>query len=513
MIERAIRWPGAILLVLVLYGLFLWKMSVPMTGDQKVYLSIALEMKERGEWIIPYLFGRANFLKPPLQYWATLIGWNGFGFNLFGALIPSVLAMIAAGWVTRRIAGSRNSVTFLFFCSTLSTMTYGTTGQMEIWIVLFYATAWLLWLEGRTLLAWIVTGMMSLVKGPLYPALWVFTVILHQGMSGKKRELLKPRFGMGLILGIGIGLFWYGLAARTHLQEMLNVFLLRENVGKLSTPQGSPLGLWSEFLGTLFPLLPWLILSLASTEFRVKWQKNRVFWISFGLFPAAFFTFFPYRVNTYLYLLAPLAVWMMADETPTVNPRLKRGVNGGVALIALVLAVLGIRLYAGAWMSALLTGAFLISLGFWLGAHLKLKPSWVAVSSLLLVSCIRLAAIEIGEWDIQGLRAAHRSNPAPLAYWIDREDIWHEFGLVSAALSTPISRLKFEEERNTWVKSGNLLILSDEQDAIAQGLKCVDWVRLKKRLKFPLTQLFLKGLSIEDSTLHRIYHVCQAPSS
>ena len=218
-------------------------------------------------------------------------------------------------------------------------------------------------------------------------------------------------------------------------------------------------------------------------------------------------------MNTYLYLLAPLVVWMMADEKPTVNFKLKQGVGVGVTVLGLILGVLVIRLWSGAWMSSLLALSFMLILGFWVMAYWRLKPSWVAVSSLLLVTAIRLTAIEIGEWDLKGLRRVHQENSAPLAYWIDREDIWHEFGLVSAALSAPIARLKWDEERNSWLKSGNILILSDEQEAVAIGLQCVDWVRLKKRMKFPLSQLFLKGLSIEDSSLHRTYHLCKAPSS
>jgi 4-amino-4-deoxy-L-arabinose transferase-like glycosyltransferase len=84
LIQRLGGGPFAVPFVLGFYLILLWNMSVPMTGDQKVYLSIALEMRERGEWIIPYLFERANFLKPPLQYWTTLLGWKILGFSLFG---------------------------------------------------------------------------------------------------------------------------------------------------------------------------------------------------------------------------------------------------------------------------------------------------------------------------------------------------------------------------------------------------------------------------------------------
>ncbi|NDG83811.1 MAG: hypothetical protein EBX52_02090, partial [Proteobacteria bacterium] len=440
MIDRLIRGPGAIFLVLICYLIWISGMSVPMTGDQKVYLSIALEMKERGEWIIPYLFGRANFLKPPLQYWATLTGWNLLGFGLAGALLPSVAALIGSAFLVRRLSGGKSFLPLLFYCSMISSMTYGTTSQMEIWIVFFYTLAWFFWLHQRRILAWVATGVLSWVKGPLYPALWTGSIVLERFLAKKGRECLRPRFIAGGLLGVLIGISWYLLAARTHLDEVLAVFWMRENLGKLSTPQGSMGGLWAEFLGTLFPLLPWMMLSAGSRQIRQRWKENRTFWLAYGLLPAVFFSLFPYRVNTYLFVLTPLAVWMMGEERPE-SPRLLRQlVNLLVGLSGVVLLGLVFRLHAGHWISSVILVAAVVGLGIWAYGHLRLSPAAVGVGSLFLVTVIRLAAIEIGEWDLKALRTYRSLNPGPIAYLIDHEDIWHEFGLVSAALESPIAR-------------------------------------------------------------------------
>ncbi len=515
MLDRLIqRLTGGLLavpLVLGSYLILLWNMSVPMTGDQKVYLSIALEMRERGEWIIPYLFERANFLKPPLQYWATLLGWKVFGFGLFGALIPSVLAMIGAGWVVRRISGEGSFLPLVFFCATIASMTYGTTAQMEIWIVLFYPLSWMLWRERRENLAWISTGVMALVKGPLYPALWVISVSAQKGFQKQTRELLRPRFIGGLALGILIGLSWYFLAARTHLQAMLDQFLLRENVGKLSTSQGSPLGLWSEFLGTTFPLLPWWVFSVASKEFRARWRENRGFWLAYGLIPAVFFTLFPYRVNTYLYILTPLFVWMLSIQPPSVPRALRLPVQSLVAMVAGVMLFLILRLVLGAWIGAWIFALSVVALAIWVISIFRMNPALVGLGALLLVTTVRLAAIEIGERDIRGLREYRAANSGQLAYFLDGEDIWHEFGLISSALGEPILRIRGPEEKASWLAGGNALILSNEQESEATGLSCTEWRRLKRRMKFPLRELILQGLSIEDPALHRVFRLCRTP--
>ena len=70
LLNRLWRHPGHLIWILPAYLPFLGKMSVPLTGDQKVYLSTALEMRESGSWLIPKLFGESSYYKPPLQYWA-----------------------------------------------------------------------------------------------------------------------------------------------------------------------------------------------------------------------------------------------------------------------------------------------------------------------------------------------------------------------------------------------------------------------------------------------------------
>ena len=513
MIDRLIRGPGAIFLALGCYLLFITGMSVPMTGDQKVYLSIALEMRERGDWIIPHLFGRANFLKPPLQYWATLVGWNLSGFNLAGALLPSVAALLASAWMVRRISRQKSFLPFLFFCSMISSMTYGTTGQMEIWVVLFYCLSWFFWQEQRQIAAWVSTGILSWVKGPLYPALWVFSAVLEKTLRRNLRECARPRFLAGVLLGVGIGVSWYAVAARTHFDEVLAVFWMRENLGKLSTPQGSMAGLWAEFFATLFPLLPWLVLSVLSGDFRARWKENRVFWISFGLVPAVFFSVFPYRVNTYLFLLTPLAVWMMSIETPRVSRRVRFIAGSMVAVAALLLLALVFRLHAGGWIGGGLLAGALAAISLWASGHFNLNPAPVAAGSLFLVTVIRIAGVGIGEWDLKGLRDYQRANPAEIAYLIDREDIWHEFGLVSAALGAPVQRLANTEAMSGWLASGRSMILSDEQEARTRGLLCADWIRLKRRIRFPLKELLIHGLPIDSPDLHRVFHLCKKPAS
>jgi 4-amino-4-deoxy-L-arabinose transferase-like glycosyltransferase len=494
------------LLILLIYAFALGRISVPLTGDQKVYLSAALEMKEKGSFLIPYLYGVPNFLKPPFQYWMTMLGWQVFGLSLFGALIPSVLALVGAAVLVKKLSPGKNNLSALIFASTLATMTYGTTAQMEIWIVLFYLAAWFFYLEQKVALSFITVGVMAWIKGPLYPVLFVISVFFKSYLEKDFSEFRKAKFWGALFLGMIVGLLWYGLAAHTQYEALKSVFLGRENFGKIQTSQGTPFGLWLEFFATLFPILFIFVASVLDQNARERMRKEKVFWLSYALIPALFFTFFPYRVNTYLYLLTPVVAWMSVFSP---NPSLwvKCCLRSLVILLSAFALVLTFRLSAGGWITVGLASVIGLCLIAWAFSNFRFQGMWVAVSSLILVNLIRMGATEIGEWDLKPLRDVSQSE---LAYRIEsgHEDIWHEIGLVSSALGKVIERVKTPEEEKAFTTRGGVLILSDEQ-VPSSDLHCDPWRRLKRRMKFPLKPLLLSGLSRDDPDLHRTFQLCR----
>ncbi len=498
-------------ILFVCYALGLWGLSVPLTGDQKTYLTIALEMKERGEWMIPTLFGEPNFLKPPLQYWATRIGWAVFGFGLWGALLPSVLALIGAADVVDRITKKESAIAGLLFAGTLASMTYGTTAQMEIWVVLFYCWAWHLWWEGRTWSAFAVTGMMSWIKGPLYPVLWVLSIGFEAVLKKELGQLVRRgRFWIGLVGGMCIGLAWYLLAARTHYREMMDMFFLRENLGKVSTAHGTPWGLWGEFIGTLFPILIAMTAIFTTPEFTQAWKAHRVRWLSYAVIPAVFFTLFPYRVNTYLYLLTPAVVWMMVSAEAGLVRRarisgwLATGVGGGLLFFVL-------RMVTGGWIEWTLAAGFLALVPCWALAHFRGSLRGVALTSVAMVSLIRVAAVGIGEGDLAGLKNAIGLWPeSTFAYVMPKEDIWHEVGMISAATGKRLLVLRTGADAERHLRSGGTLILDEDAPQPGTNLRCLDWVRLRKRVKFPIREFLMRGLPVSDPSLHRILKLCRS---
>ena len=440
-------------------------------------------------------------------------GVECFGFGLLGALIPSVCALVGSAFLVNRISekinASKSQLPGIFFAASLGTMTYGTTAQMEIWIVLFYLWAWKEFLFQRWTRAFILVGIMAWIKGPLYPALWVMSVCIWFKFENQTRQIFSKRFIFNGLLGVGVGLLWYAVAARTDYDAMMSGFFLRENVSKMKTAQGTPWGLWGEFSYSLFPWVIWLIYSLTQKEVRNRILQQKNFYIAFALFPALFFTFFPYRVNTYLYLLTPVAAWMVSIQKGEKRSPLLGSI--GIALSA-VLCFFAFRLSGGNWIGVEIALGILSALLIWSYGFFSLDPKLIAIGSLLLVNFIRIGAVQIGEKDIQGLREFQRDRGSnkSLAYWIDDEDIWHEFGLVSSALGLDVQRVHSRDGLEAFLKSGGAIIFQNTPPDLNFALQCVQWSRLKKRMKFPLQTLITNGIQWDDPSVKRTYLICHS---
>ena len=53
--------------------------------DEALYASVAREMFQRGNWVVPWFNGQLFPEKPPLMFWTMMGGFELFGVNEFGA--------------------------------------------------------------------------------------------------------------------------------------------------------------------------------------------------------------------------------------------------------------------------------------------------------------------------------------------------------------------------------------------------------------------------------------------
>ena len=537
--------PGHLIWIALAYFPFLGMMSVPLTGDQKVYLSTAMEMRQTGNWLRPMLFGETSYYKPPLQYWTTLLGWKIFGFNLWGALIPSALCVVLTAWfigeIARILHGRRAFVNAgLWFAAALGTATYGFTAQMEIYLVLFYAAAW--WAGLRFLtsthevtghrnfnwlyLAFVIAGLAALVKSPLYSVLWVVGFFTYLIISGEWDIFRDKRLYIAWVAGIIAGSSWFIAVLMVDGQRFWSDYVLREQLKKVPNG-GGPLSLWAALLYFCIPFTLLILPGLRTIWKRRRSEKIKRFIISWVWAPALFFSVYPYRIKPYLYPLLPMMT-LIVDLGYLMEGR-SRSYRITTILSGILMLVL--------------TGGLAVVLG-----RAELVPYWI-LAGFILVGCLSVvsavkdwmrglalcalagvfffhaASVSLGEADIAGFRRVVEERPtAEVAMLDESRNIWHEVGLLSVAIGKPISRLVNLDQIADFLQAGGLIVLTEDQlndnersiEAKLMGrgdlrnVEVLSWQRWRVRSKFPFKELILHGkrdLPNLDADLHREFKI------
>lgn len=542
MVKTALwRHPGHLIWILAAYLPFLWETLIPFTGDQKTYIAIAMEMRERGEWLQPYLFGETNYLKPPFQYWMTLLSWDVFGFNVFATFLPGVLALLGTAWLLNEIAsflGERRWYvnSGLWFAATLGAMTYSLSAQMDIYVCLFYTASWwagLRFLSGSVgakrkiswlYVAFLIAGLSAIVKSPLYSVFWVSGFFIYLFISGEWLLFKNRHLYFALLNGVFFGLLWYLILLVRDGETFWDQYVLHEQFQK-GANGGTLANLWVPVLYMTFPFT-----LLIFTAIRSAWMGRRTAGIirfvgAWSLPPALFFSLFPYRTSLYLFILVPaLAVlvdWgcFRANRTKTFT-WITRATG---ILMATGLSLLAFALYRFEFIPTYLLLA-IVSTGLVAGVVLWL--GWIrlfTITALIAVLLIRMGSIDIVKGDRLALIDAVGTVRNYQAGMLDESrDVWHEVGLLSVTLASPMKRLYGYDDIVEHLTQGGVLILSDEQtekyrqtlDSVFQGrsqtLEWKTWKRFKRRQKIPFKEVLLRGRSSVpefDSMISREYLV------
>ncbi|MES3032611.1 MAG: glycosyltransferase family 39 protein [Gemmatimonadota bacterium] len=72
--------------------------------DETRYAAVALEMLQRGDWLVPHLNGETYSHKPPLLFWLVLVGWKLIGVSEAWARLVGPLAGVVALALVSRLA-------------------------------------------------------------------------------------------------------------------------------------------------------------------------------------------------------------------------------------------------------------------------------------------------------------------------------------------------------------------------------------------------------------------------
>ena len=158
--------------------------------DEPRFAEASREMRERGDWVIPYFNDKYRFDKPAFIYWTQIASYSVFGENDFAARFPSAVAaaltaVILFAW-GRRLRGERTGWwAALVFTLCLQVFVHAKASVADMWLVFFGTLAY--W-AGYELLADFLDPARARANGrPPRFAAWriVFYVALGLGFLAK----------------------------------------------------------------------------------------------------------------------------------------------------------------------------------------------------------------------------------------------------------------------------------------------------------------------------------------
>jgi 4-amino-4-deoxy-L-arabinose transferase-like glycosyltransferase len=272
--------------------LFIWFFALGLrdliSTDEGRYADIAMEMLQTGDWITPRLNGLLYFEKPPLQYWASAIGFSIFGFNDFTArLWPGLtgfLTVISVWFTAKRLWGSLAgeyaalvvvSCAWMFTNSHFLTLDMGVSFFLALSLCCFllaqdaqesHQQAW--WMRA----CWAAMAGATLSKGLIGLLIPGASLFFYSVINRDIKPWLRMQWISGLSIFLLLAAPWFYLVSVRN-PEFAQFFFIHEHVERFLTTTHQHEGpLWFFIPDLLIGLLPWT--SLLFVMLIAGWRKT-----------------------------------------------------------------------------------------------------------------------------------------------------------------------------------------------------------------------------------------------
>jgi 4-amino-4-deoxy-L-arabinose transferase-like glycosyltransferase len=279
LVSHPLAWTG---LWLVLVALTLFSRPL-MPIDETRYLSVAWDMWQRADFLVPHLNGEPYSHKPPLLFWLMHAGWAALGINEWWPRLVAPLFGLGCLFLTRHLARrlwpDRPEAAFLAPVIVLGSLFWTLFATLTFFDVLlaFFALVGIFglieaWQRGGWrgfILAGVAIGLGVLAKGPailvhvlpaaLLAPLWAPQLIGPSGAAA--RGPAWPRWYGGVLVsvitGAAIGLAWAIPAAMSGGPDYANAIFWGQSAGRMveSFAHGRPWWWFAVILPAL--VLPW----------------------------------------------------------------------------------------------------------------------------------------------------------------------------------------------------------------------------------------------------------------
>ncbi len=267
----------ALLLAWLPVGAFVVKPPA-LTGDEAYYAQVPIEMRWRGDWLVPYFNGEPRYKKPPLMYWLVAAAQRVFGENEPASRLPSLFAALLTAallwWFGRQV---NDPTTGLWagaaFLLNPMTMVLANWGAPEATLCFFVTASILLGFLGLeqnqmllVALSGAAAGLGLLTKGapglvlPLLALAPLVLKALWQPNRTSVRFAVAVKVALWLAVFVCVATPWFVAMGLREGKAFWQVFFLQEHFQRVATPMEGHRGPVWYYLPILWLLFfPWSV--------------------------------------------------------------------------------------------------------------------------------------------------------------------------------------------------------------------------------------------------------------
>lgn len=499
-------WKLLTLFLLLIYVPFLGDRVVRTAGDDKVYVSQAVEMAQSGNWFLQTLGNEPNYYKGPLHYIFVRVGMGIFGDSMWATvymnLLLVILAAIAIGAIVHRNMRDFEGWGFwagMAFAVNAGIYSHVFASQMEVEMACFFVIA-LYFLDrsgpGKAdLKFWIIAGLVGWLKSPLHSVFLGTTALLFWGWQGELLpRMRKPAAWLAALAGIAICCLGYLPPFLLDRENFIATYIYRETLHKPGN--GAP---WHYPIIPIFTysLLPWMLPAFVAYFDGISrlWRKQRAIRTTTGskrvlalglclVIPSVlFFLWHPYRGQNYNLpiigglVLVIASIWATRADTWSRAYSFSLGLTAFFLLIIPVLFTFMTRRFDPMpfwWSSWLLpflwVGAIFTARGFWREgvtfgmarpASLSRRVIWIFVAFGALLST--LGEREMIDIRDKIYRAKKEGEAIKVTYYNLQKNIWSEWGYLNFQIPYPVSGLFSEAQLYSAIRNGELILVPGDE--------------------------------------------------
>jgi len=263
--------------------------------DEPRFAEASREMLERQVFVVPTFNGTPRYDKPPLIYWAQMLGYHVLGAGPFAARLPSALfatgtALLVFFWARRLAPPGTALAAALVFMTTVQMAIHARLAVADMPMIFFFAAAcWSGWEMTRPgtphrggwwLMFYVSLALGFLAKGPIA---WLPLAGLLAGRWRHPKQFCLKLAGvaLGLLLALGlVGLWGIPALRQTHgefMREGLGHHVIYRSFGVMDGHGAGGVAGWilcsPMFLLTFFfSFFPW---ALRVPEGLRRWWPTR----------------------------------------------------------------------------------------------------------------------------------------------------------------------------------------------------------------------------------------------